>query len=235
MRIALVDDDLDFLAQTARMLALALEERGMTARVDRFASAGALLAASDGAFDLYFLDILMPGENGIELARRIRRSQPEAPIVFFTTSPDFALESYAVEASGYVVKPFSRAAFERAFDRACQHLSAVRPSCLTLKSEGGYVNVPTKEIVFVEAGGRYQVAHVLSGRTLVVHQSMQDLEEKLEGDSRFLRVGRQVIVNLAQVTDFTGSTLTVVGGKKISVPRRALTEVRASFRAFFSA
>jgi len=235
MRIAIVDDDSDFLAQSARMLALVLEDRGMRATVERFGSAEALSAVSDGTFDLYFLDVLMPGESGVKLARRIRRSQPEVPIVFFTTSPDFALEAYAVEASGYVVKPFSRAAFERAFDRACRLLPTAGTSSLTLKSEGGYVNVPTNEIVFVEAGGRYQVVHVLDGRTFVLNQSMQELEGKLQCDRRFLRIGRQYIVNLAHVTDFAGSALTVVGGRRIDIPRRTLAEVRAAFRAFFSA
>ena len=55
--------------------------------------------------DLVFLDILMPLLNGMDAARELRRVDAAARIVFLTSSPEFALESYAVKAQGYILKP----------------------------------------------------------------------------------------------------------------------------------
>lgn len=56
-------------------------------------------------FDLIILDIYMDGMSGMEIAHKIRQREMETPIVFLTASPDFALESYDVNAFGYLLKP----------------------------------------------------------------------------------------------------------------------------------
>jgi len=234
MRIAIVDDDEKFLAQVRQTLAPALADRGVRAQVVQFTSAEALLAAHK-TFDIYLLDVLMPGTDGIALGRRIRKDQPKAPILFFTTSRDFAVEAFGIAASDYVVKPFTTDAFTRALDRALERLSSTSQPMLTFRLAEGVVSVPRTDIVSVETGGHYLTVGLVGGRVHVVRQPLQDLWEKIEGDATFLRVGRQAIVNLARVTDFDGSTLSLAGGRRISVPRRLRTEVKAAYLDFYSA
>ena len=57
--------------------------------------------------DLLFLDIYMKKLNGMETARKLRQIQCKVPIIFLTASPDYAIESYEVQASGYLLKSFS--------------------------------------------------------------------------------------------------------------------------------
>ena len=61
--------------------------------------------AAEERYDIYLLDVVMPGLNGIELAKEIRSSDKAADIIFLTSSPEFAVESYTVKASNYLVKP----------------------------------------------------------------------------------------------------------------------------------
>jgi len=234
MRIAICDDDADSLAQTVRMLELALEERGMRAVVGRFGSAEALLAALDAEkpFDMFLLDVIMPGMDGISLGRKIRERQPDSPMLFFSTSRDFAVESYSVEAADYMLKPFTQEVFARAFDRALRRLPEA--PTLTLKTAEGFVRVPLKDFSYVESSGRYQVMHAVDGRTFVQNVTMQELWEKLGRDSHFVRVGRQYIVNLAHVTEFGNGKLVIAGeDAHIVVPRRAVPEVRRAFLRFY--
>jgi len=234
MRIALVDDDADFRAQTARMLLLLLDERRTQAQISSFDSAEGILA--DGTeFDIYLLDVMMPGMNGIELARHIRRKQPEAPIVFFTTSTDFALESYSVDAADYVVKPFTCDVFARALARAFRRRTTVRPAGLLLKDSGELVRLPFADIVFAKADGHYQVVQLADGRSRIVSQSLQELWEKLAGDVRFVRIGRTLIVNLAHVTSVSGGTLLMADGRSFPVPRRVFAEVKDALLRFYCA
>ena len=56
--------------------------------------------------ELILLDIYMKKLNGMETAKKLRDLNCNAPIVFLTASPDFAVESYDVQAAGYLLKPF---------------------------------------------------------------------------------------------------------------------------------
>jgi len=237
MRIALVDDDVKFLARTARLLEILLERRRTQAEVVQYSSADRLLARlSDGrVFDVYLLDVVMPGIDGIELGRRIRRNQPDAPLLFFTTSRDFAVEAIGIEAVGYVIKPFSRDAFAEALERAFRRLANSRSPMLMLKTSDGYANVPLRDLVSAEANGHYLSVCLSGGRPLTIRLSLQELWEKLEGDVRFVRVGRRQIVNLAQVMNYSDGTLSLSNEKKVAVPRRSRAEVKSAFARFYGA
>lgn len=237
MKIALVDDDVKFLAQVARLLEIILEQRGTRAEVSQFPSAEKLLARMSGgtSFDMYLLDVVMPGMDGIELGRKIRRDQPEVPILFFTTSRDFAVEAIGIEAVSYVVKPFSHGAFAEALDRGFKRLATATPPVMTLKAQGGYVNIPLRDFVYTETTGHYTTVHAANGHPLTTRLSMQEMWERLEADVRFVRVGRQLIVNLAQVKNYSDGTLVLSDGQKFVVPRRSLSEVRNAFARFYGA
>lgn len=239
MKIALVDDDAKFLAQTARLLEITLEQRGVRAEVSQFASAENLLArmSDDTLFDMYLIDVLMPGMDGIELGRRIRRGQPDAPLLFFTTSRDFAVEAIGIEAVSYVVKPFSHDAFAEALDRAFRRMATAKPSILKLKAQSGYANVPLRDFISAETNGHYMSVCLSGGISLTSRLSLQEMWERLQGDgdARFVRVGRQLIVNLAQVKNYSDGTLTLSNGQKFIVPRRSLPEVRSAFAHFYGA
>lgn len=237
MKIALVDDDVKFLAQTARLLEIVLEHRGMRAEISAFSSPEKLLAArtAGAAFDLYLLDVVMPGTDGIALGRIIRREQPDAPIVFFTTSRDFAVEAIGIEAVGYVLKPFAHDAFAEAIARAFKRLATAPSPTLMLKGQNGYVNVPLRDFAYAETNGHYTTVYAADGRSVTTRLSLQELWEKLEGDVRFVRVGRPLVVNLAQVKSYSGGTLLLASGRKFPVPRRSLAEVKGAFARYYGA
>ena len=108
MYIAVCDDQIEELEKVMGLLQAWQTDRRAAVRLRSFRSAGELLdAAQRERFTLYLLDVLMPGVTGMEAAREIRSFDDAADIVFLTTSPGFAYESYGVRALEYLLKPIS--------------------------------------------------------------------------------------------------------------------------------
>lgn len=104
MRIALVDDDANAQAVLLRLLT---EQIGSTHEITCFSGGEAFLEAwSAGRYELVILDIFMGSLSGMDVARRIRRTDGDVRLVFATSSNEFASESYEVNASFYLRKPF---------------------------------------------------------------------------------------------------------------------------------
>ena len=107
MRILAVDDK----AMPRKVLVRAIEEAAPDAEVKACASASEVLALSDAAtFDVAFVDIDMPGMNGIELARELKRLNPRVNIVFATGFGEYMADAFALHSSGYLMKPVTTAA-----------------------------------------------------------------------------------------------------------------------------
>lgn len=99
MYIAVCDDQIEELEKVKELLDAWRTERGSSMHYKTYRSAAELLdAARRERFTLYLLDVLMPGMTGMDAAREIRTFDAAAEIVFLTTSPGFAYESYGVRA-----------------------------------------------------------------------------------------------------------------------------------------
>ena len=106
LKIAVCDDDTFFLRQAEHAVKRWAEEQDLTVELQLFDNGDSLLTASrTEQFDVLLLDIMMPLFNGMELAHVIRKTNTAVKIVFLTSSPEFAVESYDVKASGYLLKP----------------------------------------------------------------------------------------------------------------------------------
>lgn len=118
LKIAFCDDDLEILKELGILLDKYKKERDEDLTCTVFQSPLELLAAIEKgfSFDISFLDILMPGENGIETAKEIRQYDNNMKIIFLTSSPEFAVQSYTVGAYFYQLKPVWEESFFRLMD-----------------------------------------------------------------------------------------------------------------------
>ena len=106
LRIAVCDDSLAFRESAREMIERWSNESGVPVDLHLCADGDGLLSLCAGErIDLVFLDILMPLLNGLDTARELRARDTAVRIVFLTSSPEFALESYDVRAQGYLLKP----------------------------------------------------------------------------------------------------------------------------------
>ena len=148
MKIAICDDDKKELFRILSVLADYQTQRNIEFSYKPFDNSTELASnLLQEHYDIYLLDVVMPGLNGIELAKEIRSSDKAADIIFLTSSPEFAVESYTVKASNYLVKPVSRDRLVEALDDIMRTRTEDRDSCLVLKSSVGVhkVHMPEKQ------------------------------------------------------------------------------------------
>lgn len=110
LQIAICDDNIDELSNMVQLINQYRTSRNFSCEYAVFPNGFELISTLEKGklFDIYCLDIIMPGFTGIDVAKEIRCFDKNAPIIFFTSSPDFALESYSVKAINYILKPISK-------------------------------------------------------------------------------------------------------------------------------
>ncbi|MDO4269590.1 MAG: LytTR family DNA-binding domain-containing protein [Eubacteriales bacterium] len=237
LQIAVCDDRIQELNEVTEMIAAYARqhpESGFSVRP--FQSGQDLLEhiRSRGGFQIYLLDVLMPAPDGLAIGAAIRKDDPDAVIVYLTISPDYAVESYGVQASGYLLKPVGRAALFAQLDRALDKLAGERPQMLTVQTKERVSLVRISDIRYVE-GTNHTVSYYLSKDRTVTAAKRGPFEAAvapLLADERFLRVGTSYLVNMLYVDSLEKGFLFLREGGKILIPRLRRGEVRERFLEF---
>ncbi len=199
----------------------------------------AMTALRERPCDLVFLDVQMPGLDGLEIARRLVSAS--GPAVIFVTAHDcYALPAFEVHAVDYLLKPFDRLRFRKALawarmaihrdrgeapsDSLPSELSAGRKPLerVTIKSAGKVYFLKTKDIDWVEAAGNYLRLHVGSAEHLL-RETMNNLEARLDPE-HFWRIHRSTLVNVDRIRElqplFHGDYVVILrDGKELTLSR----------------
>lgn len=219
IKIAVCDDSPLFLEQIASAIRKWSAENQIAASIHAYENGDSLISASMAEpFDIIFLDIIMPLLNGMDTARELRQNDKNVKIIFLTSSPEFALESYEVKASGYLVKPVTYGKLKETLDE-CIQAFAVEPKHLILKTASGYQKIYFHEIECIEAQNKKVLFHLRSGNTITSVDPFHFFEHQLAGKDGFFKCHRSYLVYLTNVDHFTGTEITTRSGKEIPIAR----------------
>jgi two-component system, LytTR family, response regulator LytT len=161
------------------------------------------LEISGHGFDVIFLDIQMPGMNGLELAARIARLKTAPSIVFATANPQHAITAFELESIDYVLKPYRASRLKQSLERV-QKQNLIKPNTSIqlekIWAASGEVGVllDPKEILYCKADGDTVNAHVSHLEAYALRLSLQDLELRFP-NGPFARVHKSFLVNLDHV------------------------------------
>ena len=172
------------------------------------------LATGEDAFDILLLDIQLEGQNGVELARRLRKRDDRIQIIFITGLEEYMNEGYEVDALHYLLKPIRRVKFYRVLIRAVERLQRTRRSIL-VESRAGVIRIPEGRIRVVEAAG-HNVNVETSDGILILHQNITKMQAELP-PQQFFRCHRSYLVNLAFVHSIKRGEVTMDSGRKIPI------------------
>lgn len=175
----------------------------------------------DTPCDLLFLDIDLGKTNGIEVARRLRRTKPDMVLIFVTNYKEFAPEGYEVDAFRYLGK-------DELDTKLAPYFTAALARCRTLLRtvelvcDGEPVAVPLPKLVYIESRGRDQYLHLQGAARdcLVTHTTMNALEETL-ADQGFLRLHKSYLVNMAWLDTLQSSGARLMDGCVLPVSTRS--------------
>jgi DNA-binding LytR/AlgR family response regulator len=163
--------------------------------------------------DLIFLDIQLPGMTGLNFLRSL--SNP--PLVVFTTSyPEYALESYEFNVIDYLLKPVSYERFSKTIDKIIDgkifkasgiELKTVNRDHIFIRSEGKFFRIPFSDIIYIEGMKDYLKIHTTE-HVIVTHQTMIDLENILPRN-HFIRIHKSYIVSVTHIKAVFGNSVDV--------------------------
>ena len=180
-------------------------------------------------FDVLLLDVLMPGENGIDTAAEIRHYDSNAKIIFLTSSAEFAVQSYAVNAFFYQLKPVHTESFFRVMDSVLEECEKEHTSSLILRCKSGITRVELKTLEYCEVIHRTLFLHLTSGKILESTGSLDELCSQLKSYRNFLRPHRSYLINLEYVQKLSARAITMSCLTEIPIPRGKYNEVKNTF------
>ncbi len=197
-----------------------------------FQNATELLTSMDNRdYDLLLLDVLMPGVNGMQAAYEIREHNCKTEIVFLTSSPEYAVESYSVRAHYYLLKPATEEKLFPILDRLMFDFKSPEDA-LYIKTQSSVFSIPYGKIQYIEVNSKKLYFYLTDGSNREVSGSLADFERALLKRPGFIKVHRSYLVNLQLVRELRQGELVTVTGQHVPVSRTAYPQVRTAYTQF---
>lgn len=237
MRIALCEDSIPELEELQRALEQYRQQRpSLQISFACFRSGEELLhCASQAPFHLYLLDIVMPGLTGLETARRLKQMGPAAPVIFLTSSADFALEAFQVRASNYLLKPVRASALFEALDEL---LTGQQLHMTELAAEGGgSVVLPVGRILYLECSNHRILYYLDDGSTVrgrTIRTPFLQAAAPLLHNGVFLQPHRSYLVNASHILRLTSRSVVLDNGTELAVSQMKLRSFRQQYMDYLS-
>ncbi len=235
LQIAVCDDSIDELSNISQLINQYRASNNLSCEYAVFPNGFDLISALEAGkrFDIYCLDIIMPGFTGIDTAREIRSYDKTAQIVFFTLSTEFALESYSVKAINYILKPITKEKLFIAFDDVLEQMKAKNDEdALVVKSNEGIQRIVIANLVFAEVIGRNILYHMRSGKVIECAESFSNVCDKLLKYGCFVKPHRSFLVNMQYIDTIENSQMTLQTLSTIPIAQGKSKEIKQQYLSY---
>ena len=228
LKIAICDDTTEERELVEQYAKRYFEARNQPAEFETFGSMQAVLDIGN-SYDLYLLDVLMPGKSGIQGAADLLKLYSDPVIVFITSSLESAVDSYRVCASGFLLKPVRWEDFEETMDRVCRQKLSLPDACLSVVVNRVMVNLPLNRISHFENRLHKVYATLTDGSVIPLSQKLSAILESFSEQKIFLRCHQSYIVNLTHVHALEDSTFQMEDGTSIPISRAFYKEAKNAY------
>lgn len=234
IKIAFCDDDMEVLHQMNELLDRYRVERNEDITYAAFQSPFELLTEIEKGIrpDILFLDVVMPGQNGMDVAKEIRQYDTNMKIIFLTSSPEFAMESYSVGAYFYQLKPIWEESFFRLMDAVLAECEKKKKNSLILRSKDGITRIDLQQLEYCEVLGRKLLFHLENGAVLESAGSLDDLAGQLMQYSNFFRPHRSFLVNMEYIQNISSRSIKMVNDAEIPIPHGKCSEIKNTYMEY---
>ena len=218
VRVAICDDE--------RLVCDMLEEKVremLPSAVTEIFSSGEELLESKTEADILFLDIQMPGMDGMEAARLFCREHTDTLILFITAAPEYVFDAFDVGAFHYLVKPLSDEKFREVFEKAVGEAKRRKrkgrkpdDKYMMIQSGGVHTKILLKDIIYAEVFNRKVIIHTINGDT-EYYGRLTNLEKKAGED--FFRPHRSYLIHFKFVQKYDGESIVTQRGTALIAKR----------------
>ena len=215
-RFLIIEDEKAAADNLRALIARYLREHDIEARVDWMDSAFDFIEFKQH-WDLVFMDIALPGIDGMEAAQLLREKDAETLLIFVTDLAQFAVKGYEVDALDFVVKPVNYQSLSMRLDRTMRILANKQVSNIYLQTRFGARVFPITALVYAEVRG-HNLEYHLEDETVVVRGTMAKLEEDMDS-AQFIRISNSCLINADRIHSINGSTVRMSTGEELAISR----------------
>ncbi len=226
VRISILDDDTAEISQLQGYLARFRQEESCEMKVKAYGNGLDFLEEYGEGFDVIFLDIEMPGMDGMEVAHAVRRMDGSAGIIFITNMAQYAIRGYEVNAIDFMVKPVGYYNFADKLKKALLFSGRRAEKEIILNGEDGIIRMPASCIRYIEKDKNYLIYHTEKGE-FKVRGTMIETKDKFD-KAAFCEPSSGCLVNLRYV-DKIGRDTVEVEGVVLPLSRRMKKEFTQDF------
>lgn len=216
LQIAVIEDCARELEQLQGYLNQYSSQQEEVFKITAYGAADEFLETYRAQYDIVFMDIELPGLNGMEAARRLREIDKQVVLIFVTNMAQFAVKGYEVDALDYIVKPVRYTPLSIKLDRAVARCHAAQES-VVVRQAGGAARLTLQSILYVESQRHRLTWHTEQGEFLA-SGTLREVEEQLHGKG-FLRSDKGLIVNQHHIKIVDGNDLILTNGERLPISR----------------
>lgn len=229
VRFAIIDDEEYIRNQIRQLVEAYCEEKRIPVDCICYKEAVTFLQEYRASFDAVFMDIKMPGYNGLEAAEILRQTDKNVPLVFITNLKQYAIHGYSVDAMGFVVKPLIPYDFNVQMDKILQRAAAQQVNAVTIKTATGFQRLNIKDIFYIEVIKHKLIFHTVFG-DINGWGTLVSVEEILPAQF-FSRCNVCYLVNLHHVQS-VDKDVVVVAGEPLKIARSRKKELLTDLARF---
>ena len=177
----------------------------------------ALALVYEHEYDLALLDVMLPGADGFEICRAIR-AKSYVPIIFLTSSPEFALESYEVRTFWYLLKPLDEVRFHAVLD-SWYEVHKASMAHFAARTDSGYQAIYFQDVEYLEAQNKNVLVTLKDGSVISIKEPFHQCETIFTVEKGFYKCHRSYIAALSCVEKFGKTSLFTKSGAQIPISR----------------
>jgi DNA-binding LytR/AlgR family response regulator len=236
MRIAICDDTEQDLKNLYNLISLYSKQNNFPITIDTYNDSNVLLNHityfKENEYVLFFLDIIMQ-DNGINVASQIRQNYPDVPIIFTTSSKEYAIDAFKVRAYDYILKPVAKNELFECLDKLTKTIKSNQKSAFSIKIEDlSYVTININEICFIEQKDRRIVYHMNNNKVYVSTSIRGKFIDEIPFEFtnyNFINCHHSFVVNMNQIVSIDDYSFTMKNGDNIPISKRTLKAVRDEY------
>ena len=232
MRIALCDDTNSDLTNLKKLLLIYSKKNNVPLEIDTYNSSSVLLNNvsyfKEKEYSIYFLDIIMD-RNGIDVASELRAITPNVPIVFTTSSKEFAINAFKVQAFDYILKPVDQNELFSCLDKLMTFMSSSIKASFNIKlNDLSLKTININEITYIEQKDRRLVFHMNDGNLYSTTSIRGKFLEEIPFDIdkyNFINCHTSFVINMNQIKSITDHSFIMKNDDIIPIAKRILKQV----------
>ena len=232
-KIAIVENEPSQIHETTEMINRYFQAKNIPYEIQAFNNGYDFLESDASSFELVFMDIDMPGINGMETAMKFRQKGFTSNIIFVTNLPQYAIEGYKVSALDFILKPMTFADFSLAMNRVIKSFKQENVGQFILTIKGVTKKFQPDEVNYFEMVKHDVAIYLSSGEKVVFRSSISKIEKVLSPEV-YLKCNSGCIVNIRKIKSIDGDVLLLENDERVFVSRSHKKEVLMKLNMLFS-